>query len=214
MGKQKKNTNWYSKLTEAEKQIWRLIYYHPTFIRDRTVALDMLFCVIGTGIEWKDGRIVDIAKDNYLTATKQDIYNLDEDIYKKAFTNTLWKKGAMIGNELKASNIRQMREYNFSLNCIAEYTLKHIQTATTVATIPKSFYPIGTYSNLMAVPKNVKDGWLELAIETCDLILATDPLFRGSDNKLRNKNNIKLAKKQKIKLLKLKESLKDKKRDK
>lgn len=213
MIRKKKNANWYSKLTEAEKQIWRLIYYHPTFIHDRTFALDMLFCVIGTGMKWKDGRIVDLTEDNYLTSTKQNIYNLDEDIYKKAFTNTFWKDGAMIGNELKASNIRQMREYNFSLNCIAEYTLKNIQKATTVAMIPKSFYPICAFSNLMTVPKDVKDGWLELAIETCDLILATDPLFRGSDNRLRNKNNIKLAKKQKVKLLKLRESLKGKRNE-
>ena len=203
MKKKKKTHNWwFNKLTDAEQQIWRLVYYHPTFIRNRTFALDMLFCTIGTGLDWKDGKIVDEIEDNYLTAQKQDIYNLDREIYKKAYTNTLHKPG-LFTDSLKMWNIRIMREYNYQNNCIAEYTLKNIEKAVTVSLPPKSFYPIGQYSNLMTVPKNVKPDWLSLAIETCDLILATDPLYRGSDNRLWNKNNIRLAKRQKTKLLKM-----------
>lgn len=193
---------WYNKLTEAERQIWYLVYYHPTFIRSRTIALEMLFCMIGTGLEWKDGQIVDSVEDNYLTANKQDIYNLDAEIYKRAYTNTFWKGGSML-DRLRASDIRQMKQYNYQMNCIAEYTLENIQKAVTVSLPQKSFYPLGLYSNLLTVPKNVKADWLALAIETCDLILATDPLYRGSDNRLRNKNNIRLAKRQKVKLLKI-----------
>lgn len=194
--------SWFNKLTDAEQQIWRLVYYHPTFIRNRTFALDMLFCTIGTGLDWKDGKIVDEIEDNYLTAQKQDIHNLDAEIYKKAYTNTFWEDGHFY-DRLRASDVKRMREYNYQMNCIAEYTLKNIEKAVTVSLPPKSFYPIGQYSNLMTVPKNVKPDWLALAIETCDLILATDPLYRGSDNRLRNKNNIRLAKRQKVKLLKL-----------
>lgn len=195
---------WFTKLTEAEQKIWYLIYYHPTFIRNRTFALDMLFCTIGTGLEWsKDGQIIDTSEDNYLTAQKQDMYNLDREIYKKAYSNSIMPK-SMYMNDLKAWDIRSMREYNYQLSCIAEYTLKNIQKAVTVSLPPKSFYPIGTYSNLLSVPENVRADWLDLAIETCDLILLTDPLYRGSDNRLRNKNNIRLAKKQRVKLLKLK----------
>ena len=201
--------SWFDKLTDAEKQIWRLVYYHPTFIRNRAFALDMLFCVIGTGLDWKDGKIVDEIEDNYLTTKKQDIYNLDREIYKKAYTNTFHKPG-LFTDELKAWNIRVMKEYNYQNNCIAEYTLKNIEKAVTVSLPPKSFYPICQYSKLMTVPKNVKPDWLSLAIETCDLILATDPLYRGSDNRLQNKNNIRLAKRQKVKLLKLQASKKDK----
>lgn len=194
--------SWFSKLTNAEQQIWKMVYYHPTFIRNRTFALDMLFCTIGTGLKWKDGQIVDSAEDNYLTSKKQDIYNLDAEIYKKAYTNTFWKDGP-VHDRLEISDIRTMRNYSYQLNCIAEYTLKNIQKAVTVSLPPKSFYPLGLYSNLMKVPKNVRPDWLALALETCDLILATDPLYRGSDNRLRNKNNIRLAKRQKVKLLKL-----------
>ncbi|KKL76224.1 hypothetical protein LCGC14_2047020 [marine sediment metagenome] len=207
--KTKKKEWWFSKLTDAEQQIWHLVYYHPTFIRNRTFALDMLFCTIGTGLDWKDGKIVDEVEDNYLTAKKQDIYNLDHEIYKKAYMNTLFKPG-MMRDDLKARDIRTMKEFNYQDGCIAEYTLKHIEKAVTVALPPKSFYPLGSYSNLMTVPKNVKPDWLSLAIETCDLILVTDPLYRGSDNRLWNKNNIKLAKRQKIKLLKLQALKKDK----
>lgn len=194
--------NWFNKLTDAEQQIWRLVYYHPTFIRNRTFALDMLFCTIGTGLDWKDGKIVDEIEDNYLTAHKQDIYNLDREIYKKAYTNTFYKSG-LYYDRLRMWDIRVMREYNYQNNCIAEYTLKNIEKAVTVSLPPKSFYPVGMSSNLMTVPKNVKPDWLSLAIETCDLILATDPLYKGSDGRLQNKVNIKLAKRQKIKLLKL-----------
>lgn len=201
MGKKKNKENWYNTLTEAERKIWYLIYYHPTFVRNRAIALDLLFCVIGTGLEWEKGQIVDKGEDNYLTAQKQDMYNLDHELYKKAYTNTFWKDGAMWGDELKASDIRRMKEYNYQMSCIAEYTLKNIEKAVTVSVPPKSFYPLGRHSNLMEIPKNVRADWLELAIETCDLILVTDPLYRGSDNRLRNKNNIRLAKKQRAKLL-------------
>ena len=96
-----------------------------------------------------------------------------------------------------------MREYNYNMSCIAEFTLKNIQAAVTVSLVPKSFYPLCSYSNLMTVPKNVKPDWLKLAIETCDLILATDPLHRDCNNRLQNKTNRRLAKKQRDKLLKL-----------
>lgn len=198
MAKKKIKKSWFSKLTKAEQQIWKLIYYHPTFIRNRAFALDMLFCMIGTGLKWKDGEIVDTIEDNYLTAHKQGIYNLEKDIYKKAYTNALMGKGFTSG--LKARDIRWMREFRYHDNCIAEYTLKNIEKAVTVAISPKYFYPLGTYSNLMEAPKNIKPDWLELALETCDLIIATDSLYRGSDNRLRNKNNIRLAKKQRKKL--------------
>ena len=206
MAKKMKQNNWFNKLTDAERQIWRLIYYHPTFVRNRTFALNLLFCTIGTGLEWKDGQIVDEIEDNYLTAKKQDIYNLDREIYKKAYTNTFHKPGLLSG-ELKVWDIKIMREYNYRNNCMAEYTLKNIEKAVTVSLPPKSFYPICQYSNLMTMPKNVKPDWLSLAIETCDLILATDPLYRGCDNRLQNKNNIRLAKRQKAKLLKMKDKL-------
>ena len=200
--------DWFSKLTDAEKQIWRLVYYHPTFIRNRAFALDILFCVIGTGLDWTDGEIKDTIENNYLTAEKQDIYDLDNDIYQKAYTNTFWgKKGSSICAELKAWNIRLMREYRYHNNCIAEFTLRNIEKAVTVSIPPKYFYPLSKYSNLMIVPKNVKPDWLDLAIETCDLILVTDPLYKCQNGRLQNKFNIKLAKHQKIKLLKMKKTL-------
>ncbi len=195
--------DWFSKLTEAEKDIWTLIYYHPVFIRNRTTALDMLFCVIGTGLKWKNGRIVDTVEDNYLSGNKQDRYDFDADIYKKAYRNTFWKDISMC-SKLEANDIRRMAEYNYQNNCIAEYTLKNIEKAVTVSHVPKYFYSLCRYSNLMEVPKNVDSDWLELAIETCDLILVTDPLYKCSNGRMQNKDNIKMAKRQKIKLLKMK----------
>ena len=202
MMKKKQYSDWFSKLTEAEEQIWRLVYYHPVFIRNRTHALNLLFCTIGTGLEWKDGQIIDESEDNYLTAKEQDIYDLDKDIYHRAYVNTFDHSHF---NNLKKWNIKSMMEYRYHNNCIAEYTLKNIEKAITVSLPPKSFYPICRYSHLMTVPKNVRPDWLALAIETCNLILATDPLYRCSNGRLQNKDNIKLAKRQKIKLLKIKE---------
>ena len=96
-----------------------------------------------------------------------------------------------------------MREYQCHLACITEFTLKNIRTAVTVAVPPKYFYPISEYSNLMCVPQNVKPDWLALAIETCDLVLGTDPTYKGCDGHISNRKNIKLARQQKKKLLTL-----------
>ena len=60
------------------------------------------------------------------------MYNLDAEIYKKAYRNTLWKDKQMCDG-LKASDIRRMKEYNYQMSCIAEYTLKNIQVAVTVS---------------------------------------------------------------------------------
>lgn len=202
MAKKKKVEDWFAKLTDAEQQIWHLIYFHPTFIRNRTTALDMLFCVIGTGLDWKGGQIVDTVEDNYLNNTERHIYDADHDIYEKAYHNTFHKSSSFI-DRLQASDIKRLKEYRYQENCIAEHTQANIEKAVTVSLPPKSFYPVCQYSHLMTVPKNVKPDWLALAIETCDLILATDPLYRCSNNRLQNKDNIKLAKRQKKKLLKL-----------
>jgi len=206
-------TTWYSKLTEAERQIWYLLYYHPTHILNRTMALDLLFCVIGTGIEWNDkGEIIDPIDDNYLSKKKQEIHNLEAAIYKKALINSLMPKD-LFRDRIRAWDIRIMKEYNFHQHCIAEYTLKNIEQLVTTTIVPKSFLPLGAHSNLMTVPENVRADWLDLAIETCDLILLTSPLHRDSDNRLVNRVNLKLAKKQRIKLLKIKKQrIKDKKK--
>ena len=209
MSKNKKQTkDWYNKLTEAEKAIWKLIYYHPTFITNRTSALDLLFCTIGTGLKWKDGEIVDEIDDNYLN-TKRRIHSFNRDIYKKAYTNTFWGKEGMC-DSLQRKDVERMRAYCYYENCIAEWTGENIEKLVKTSIVPKSFYPLGKYAKLIEIPKDIKDDWLELAIETCDLILATDPLYKCCNNRLQNKDNIRLAKKQKTKLLKMKQKGKEK----
>lgn len=199
--------DWFTKLTEAEQQIWRLVYHHPTMIPDRTAALNLLFCTIGTGLEWgPKGEIIDTIEDNYLSAVKQQIYNLEHELYRKAWLNTMYKPGSL-SEYLRVQDVAWMREYNFHLNCMAEFVLAHIEEAVIVARIPKYFYPVSQYSQLMTVPKNVKPDWLALAIETCDLILATNPLYRDSEGRLCNKANIKLARRQRAKLLKMQKSI-------
>ena len=202
-----KRDSWFSKLTKAEQQIWRLIYYHPTMITSRTEALDLLFCVIGTGLEWGlDGSIVDTTEDNYLTTNKRHIYNIHDEMYEKAVHNTFYKPTmSSFMDRLAVSNVEWAREYNFYLNCLAEQVQANIEKLTTTAHVPHHFYPVCEYSNLMTMPKNVQSDWLELAIETCDLILATDPTCRDGEGHLLNKTNIKLAKKQRVKLLKIRE---------
>lgn len=200
MSKNIKQNDWYSKLTEAEKTIWAMIYYHPTMFTNRTGVLDFMFCVIGTGLEWKDGKIQDAHQDNYLN-TKQRKRSFDKDLYKKAYTNTFWKDNCF--DRLHQHEVEWMRAYAYYENCLAEYVLNNIEKLVNTAVPQKSFYPVGKYSNLMLVPKNVTKDWLALAIETCDLILMTDSSFVNSNDRLQNKDNIKLVTKQKSKLIKM-----------
>lgn len=92
MAKQKKKQTWFDKLTEAEKAIWKLIYYHPTFVYNRTQALDLLFCTIGTGIEWVCGELKDTIEDNYLNRQEQSTKSFEHDLCKKAYTATFSKQ--------------------------------------------------------------------------------------------------------------------------
>ena len=194
----KKQNEWYEKLTDAEKQIWKIIYYNPTMVPDRTSALDMLFCVIGTGLKWIDGEIKDTAEDNYLSRTKRYKYSADNEIYRKAFTNTFTKDTSFL-DKLKRSDLERIASYNFFMNSISEHVLKNIKKLTTTSHVPKRFYPICEYSNLITIPKDAKSDWIKLAIETCELVMLCNP----EENDKTNARNIKFAKKQKPILIKL-----------
>ncbi len=198
-----KHIDWFGKLTEAEKTIWKMIYNNPTMITSRSGALNLLFCVYGTGLDWNNGEIIDSCDENYLSGGRK-IYSFEKDLYKKAYTNTFWGKESM-GDRLDRNRVEWMRAYNFYENCVAEHTQRNIEALVTTKDILKSFYPLCEYSKLMTVPKDVKPDWLELALETCDAILACDPMHKCLNDRLQNKDNIKLAKRQKAKLLKIKQ---------
>lgn len=198
-----KKDNWFNKLTEAETAIWTLIYYHPTFISNRTQALNLLFCTIGTGIEWVDGELKDTIDDNYLNRRENSINSFEHDFCEKAYTNTFSKRPIML-DHLRRKDVERMRAYAFYENTCAQYVWDNIEKLVTTLGPPKYFYPVCNYSNLMSIPKKTKPGWRALAIETCELILLCDPNYKTDfgPHGLGNKGNIKLAKKQLTKLRK------------
>lgn len=191
--------NWYDKLTEAEKKIWKLIYYHPTMISSRSAALDLLFCVIGTGLEWQDGEIKDTIDNNYLNATEKGIKSFDKGLYDRAWTNCLMGERSPL-SDLTKRDAEFIRAYTFFENCRAEWVWDNIEKLVTTAIPQRYFYPLCKYSKLMQVPKDVKLDWLGLAIETCNLILLCDPTYKTPNDSFGNAENIKLARSQKKKL--------------
>ena len=200
----KKKDDWFSKLTKAEIEIWKLIYYHPNFTTSRTSALDLMFCVIGTGIEWVNGELKDSQSDNYMNCNKQKFHNIESEIFKKALRNS-WSYEKDVGfmDDLNRDSIDWIKVYTGFMNFRAEIILSNIKNLTLTSHIPNYFYPVGKYSNLIEIPNNIKTDWLILAVETYNLIMSCDPKYIHSDMKDINKINQRVIRKIKPKLNRL-----------
>ena len=185
---------------KLESTIRSMILRWPFIFSNRARALDQLFCVIGTGMEWRGGEIVyekgyEIRKS--LAQHRKD--SIEDSI--GARLGGARARAEMLGEQFDEKKVRRA--------CIAEekrvfaYADKNIRELCHNDNLGwyapweqhmarfepyVSFYPLCNYSHLLCIPPDVKPDWLAGAIEVCRLILALPSIVEG-DKAVWDKDN-------------------------
>jgi hypothetical protein len=167
---------------KLENTIRSMILKNPTLVGNRAEALDALFCVIGTGLKWKNGEIVNKTKDGYIGKTNikmADAINAQIEGYEKT-RSCLSGATKIHTDEILESLIKRDVEK-------IKRTWKNIRTLCHNTTI-SHFYPICEFSYLVDSPSDVKDDWLLGMQETANLVI------RARNSSSDHKKNIAMAK--------------------
>lgn len=131
---------------KAESTLQFMADFYPDIFPTRKHALNQLFCVLGNGMEWKDGELVDI-DNKYLKR-----YKMIEEISKAEFwREETWNQSHQFYKDLYEDEPNKIpMEYRFD------------------------WYPLCTeYSKLYNYPEDIKDDWKKL-IEECKELLKAD----------------------------------------
>ena len=156
-----------------EGAIRSIILKDPSNYRDD--ALGTMYCVLGAGIDWsEDGRLGDRSRNNYM--------NMPPGVGGQG----CWSHGHGMEESLDRmfKDSPEMATYmRERMNLQYEKTLAHAYD--TIDNIDarcqqyrpnrKSWYPISWYACNLCCPSNAQQDFFEGAIETANLIIATEP---------------------------------------
>ncbi|KKL88455.1 hypothetical protein LCGC14_1924510 [marine sediment metagenome] len=158
-----------------EGAIRSMILKSPDFCPYRDDALDTLYCVLGTGIEWSnDGRLYDVSPNNYMNLPPDTYYGVWSDHGRKEALDTL------------VSGLPDPVSRRITSNMLAreeERLDKHIETIEAIDIRVNLYrpnrscwYPISWYACRLCVPENVQPDYLAGALETATLVADFDPI--------------------------------------
>jgi len=152
-----------------------IILKSPGMHKFRNDALDTMFCTLGAGINWREGRIVDSSRNNYMNMPPS------------AGGQGVWARDFGMNESLKkifGGDEESMRRVEKSFNADREKDAKNI--IETILDIDKRcqtyspdhgvhWYPISWYSCNLCAPKDAQEDFLLGAFETLHLIIKHDP---------------------------------------
>ena len=149
-----------------EGDVRHMILHHPTLCTHRGVALDFLYCVLGTGISWgKDGRLTDKNEDNYLRFTERPPWSSGERTFEE-----VGKLLDMDGEYLRRLERDIQEKDKLGLEEFSQLIDEIDERCQTVG--KTNWYPGGSYSNLANTPENAQSDFREGAEEVRRLLIA------------------------------------------
>jgi hypothetical protein len=141
-----------------EETIQEMYDHYPTLFKERWMALDHLFCVIGNGYEWINGGLA----DNHEKPSTDYQPVLDQ--HGKAFLSD---------EILREKLFQEYKEINDKAKEIFkqpdEALWKNVDRELKPSTI--CFYPLSKYSHIFNLPADIQHDWLEGVKETITLLL-------------------------------------------
>ena len=140
----------------------------PNLCAYRDDALGILYCVLGAGIGWHEGRLVDCTPNNYMNMPPQvggqGIWASDFGLEESC---EIMGVSAVVRQLLcRGEESRQAR---------AIQVVMDIDRRCQVYGPEPSWYPISWYACNLCVPREAQADFVAGAIETCQCILATTP---------------------------------------
>ena len=150
-----------------EGAIRHLLLQHPNMCRYRSDALDLLYCVLGTGIHWDvNGRLTDIIPDNYLQLRTQPPWESNRCFVGKFSV----EYGFSDKHSLEELNQQMLDKDSEQLDAFTQVVTHIDEWCQAVRPGKLSWYPGWSICNLATVPINVQSDFQEGANETKRLI--------------------------------------------
>lgn len=179
-----------------ENVIRSIILKSPNHFQYRDDALDILYCTLGTGIEWnKQGRLVDATPNNYI--------NMPPNVGGQG----IWSQD--FGFDSVFDSLGHWAD-DIKLKIAADHDSRIVKAIQVIDEIDirvnryrknrQSWYPISWYSCHLCCPENVQTDFLNGAIETITLISDTEPDFH-TEQWLRHEKTKRVAEHMKMLLL-------------
>ncbi len=156
-----------------EGAIRSMILKSPNYCQHRDDALDTLFCVLGAGLDWEAGRIVDTHPNNYMNMPPDTHYGpwstMGETEARADLLSGLSEETATLLREQFESDDLKIWQGTVE-------TIENIdERCATYREGKRYWYPIGWYASRLCAPENALPDWLDGAIETASLIAALEP---------------------------------------
>lgn len=190
---------------KLETAVRRLIQKHPIMHPYRANALETLYCLLGSGLDWgTDGTIVD-CPNNYLDPKETDLQQAQRKIkeYKKSLTECIRLDFVGDGISKKNKAFMVLMDREFLQNSIryqednlktSRKVLKSWKTrAKNVTNTRNKVYPLSDLSNFTTMPDNVQDDWKQGGIEFAHIVLKTTKSYYPENDKKMTKKNHQFA---------------------
>lgn len=147
----------------------------PDYVQWRDDALNIMYCVLGTGISWnEDGRLADRQPNNYMNpppaAGGQGVWSND---FGLDDTFGDMKLPQDIQDSIKRKNEQEVRNAIQVVNEI-ETRCREYRPAR------QRWYPISWYSCHLCAPINAQEDFFLGAVETASLIAGFEPKFEDN----------------------------------
>lgn len=142
----------------------------PSIFYDRKDVLHHMYCVIGCGFKWKNGRLIDgdyyeVNKQRILEEYRNGSLNLEHEIHRslRLYDDKVAAQQARIRGLLgKTRDKRKMRD------------LLENRKESSILT-RRIVYPYSILANVANIPDDVRPDFLQGAIEILEFILTLDP---------------------------------------
>jgi len=191
------------------ESVTRSIYNWPTLYACRTDVLHQYFCVIGNGMVWQDGMMIDSYGDS--TDHERAIMLKDEDEEIANLVETLTRAGKLLVEDdfrikcIARVNARRhnaeviFRQANADLLAHLgwHFDTNGILTGDQIYNPARSIYPLSAFSAMAKVPDDVQPDWLagvrEMIIAVFQAPLTKSPRLTHSQAIEQQNRNVAFA---------------------
>lgn len=164
-----------------EGAVRTLILKHPDMIKYRDEALDMIYCVCGSGLGWdNDGRVSDNTPNNWMSLPPDSSCGIWADCFGHSDSFDDLLDGMPDEPATRIRNDAQARHTELIESAIAPVKDIDIRCITYRPGRMK-WYPMSWYICRLCAPANAQDDFLKGALETAALMVNTPPDYMSTN---------------------------------
>ena len=177
-----------------EGAVRSLILKHPDMIKYRDEALDMIYCVCGSGLGWdNDGRVSDNTPNNWMTVPPDSLCGVWAHCFGHSESFDALLDGMPPDDEKRIRHAAEDDHRKLIASAISVVQDIDIRCVT-YRPRPMKWYPMSWYICRLCAPKNAQDDFLKGALETATLMVNTPPDYMSHDYYSYHRRTLRFAK--------------------